>query len=49
MLVFDGVAVVVFLCFAAFIVLVVTGRGLGLFAVFFGDLSTLFFFANNNR
>lgn len=49
MLVFDGVAVIVFLCLLAFIVQVVTGRGLGLFAVFFGDLSMPDFFAGNNR
>ena len=35
MLVFNGVAVIVFLCLSAFIVQVVTGRGLDLFAVFF--------------
>ena len=49
MLVFDGVTVIVSLCLSAFIVQVVTGRGVSLFAVFFGDLSKPDFFAGNNK
>ena len=49
MLVFECVAVREFLCLSTFILQVVTGRGLGLFAVFFGALSVPDFFVGNNR
>ena len=39
MLVFRGVLVAVFLCLTAYTVQVVTTHGLGLFAVFFGDMA----------
>ena len=41
MLVFRGVLVAVFLCLTAYTVQVVTNHGLGLLAVFFGDVTAM--------